>query len=179
MITERSPCDLVILVIIIISQVLGHMNFDMNPQEENSMNMFNMDEVKGGSVRKRQVLNGPFPKMIFLWSKHMGCARANLSFLQSFQDHCQPIKHSFVTFQGPYILDREPFPILYLHTSSGDQAWLQHIPYLLPGHWRDTEAGHLVLMEQGGGDNKVINSQRCVREVIKKREIFRQADQKS
>ena len=59
MITERSPCDLVILVIIIISQVLGHMNFDMNPQEENSMNMFNMDEVKGGSVRKRQVLNGP------------------------------------------------------------------------------------------------------------------------
>ena len=53
MITERSPCDLVILVIIIISQVLGHMNFDMNPQEENSMNMFNMDQVKvlkGGSV---------------------------------------------------------------------------------------------------------------------------------
>ena len=65
-----------------------------------------------------------------------------------------------MTFQGTYILYREPFPILYLHTSSGDQAWLQHIPYLLPGHWGNTEAGHLVPMEQAGGeDNKVVHSQ--------------------
>ena len=36
---------LVILVIRSISQAFGHMNFDMNPLEENSMNLFNMKEV--------------------------------------------------------------------------------------------------------------------------------------
>ena len=34
------------LVIISIYQVLDHITFAMNPREENSMNMFDMDEVK-------------------------------------------------------------------------------------------------------------------------------------
>ena len=46
------PVTLVILVIISISQAIGHMIFDMNPKEENSMNLFNMNEVIRAHVKK-------------------------------------------------------------------------------------------------------------------------------
>ena len=57
------PVTLVMLVVIIISQVLGHMNFNKISQLENNMNLFTLNDVAINHLLSHQSHVKSFPDM--------------------------------------------------------------------------------------------------------------------
>ena len=122
------------LIIIIISQGLGQVSFKKKENEDS----FSMDEVKSHQP-------------------HMNYPTTRIRNSSSFRAHHKKILpkiHQSLWVQTPqmsnlHIRWKIQSNVIFW-TSSGDYNWLHQIPNRLPG-WGNTEAGHLVLMEEGGG----------------------------